>query len=80
MRMILEVSHLNNATPSTVSRGGVLFINDTDVGWRPYIDSWMDKLKSNGDENAKNTFYLAISYYLEEATLEAFLGLKTVTP
>ncbi len=80
MRMILEVSHLNNATPATVSRGGVLFINDTDVGWRPYVDSWMDKLKSNGDENAKNTFYLAISYYLEEATLEAFLGLKTVTP
>ena len=56
-----------------------MFINDTDVGWKPYIDSWMDKLKSNGDENAKNTFYLAISYYLEEATLEAFLGLKTVT-
>ena len=80
MRMILEVSHFNNATPATVSRDGVLYINDSDVGWRPYIDSWMDKLKANGNENAKNTFYLAISYYLEEAVLEAFLELKTVTP
>lgn len=28
MRLILEVSHLKNATPATVSRGGVLFINE----------------------------------------------------
>ena len=70
---------MNNATPATLSRGGVLYINDIYVGWKPYIDSWMDKLKANGNENAKNTFYLAISYYLEEAVLEAFLELKTVT-
>lgn len=33
MRLILEVSHLKQATPATVSRGGVLFINETDIGW-----------------------------------------------
>ena len=40
----------------------------------------MDKLKSNGNENAKDTFYLTISYYLDEAVLEAFLEPKTITP
>lgn len=41
MRLLLEVSNLRNATPATVSRGGVLFINDGDVGWKPYFESWM---------------------------------------
>jgi len=45
MRLILEVSNLRNATPATVSRGGVLYINDTDVGWKPYFDSWIAKYK-----------------------------------
>jgi dynein heavy chain len=40
MRLIIEVSNLRNATPATVSRGGVLFINEADIGWTPYYDSW----------------------------------------
>jgi dynein heavy chain len=41
MRLILEVSHLKNATPATVSRGGVLFVNEFDIGWKPYWESWI---------------------------------------
>jgi len=41
MRLILEVSNLRSATPATVSRGGVLFINDADIGWKPFFDSWL---------------------------------------
>jgi dynein heavy chain len=33
MRLIIEVANLRNATPATVSRGGVLFINAGDIGW-----------------------------------------------
>jgi dynein heavy chain len=33
MRLIIEVANLRNATPATVSRGGVLFINNGDIGW-----------------------------------------------
>ena len=53
MRLLLEVSHLKNATPATVSRGGVLYINDTDVGWKPFFESWLIKYKKK-DENAYN--------------------------
>jgi len=59
MRLILEVSHLKNATPATVSRGGVLFINDTDVGWIPYFHSWLAKYKTVDDGLAENVFTLA---------------------
>jgi dynein heavy chain len=41
MRMMFEVNSLANASPATVSRAGILFINETDIGWRPYADTWM---------------------------------------
>ena len=41
MRMVFEIHTLKNATPATVSRAGILYINDTDVGYNPYIESWL---------------------------------------
>lgn len=43
MRLIFEISNLKNATPATVSRAGVLFINDTDIGWMPYVNTWLER-------------------------------------
>jgi len=43
MRLIFEISNLKNATPATVSRAGVLFINESDVGWIPYMNSWLER-------------------------------------
>ena len=35
MRLLFEISHLKTATPATVSRAGILFINPADLGWNP---------------------------------------------
>ena len=43
MRLLFEISNLKNATPATVSRAGVLFINESDIGYQPYINSWLDR-------------------------------------
>lgn len=37
MRLIFEIGHLKTATPATVSRAGILFLNYADVGWNPYV-------------------------------------------
>ncbi|VVC32244.1 Hypothetical protein CINCED_3A002285 [Cinara cedri] len=42
MRLLFEVSNLRSATPATVSRAGILYINPTDLGWNPYVASWID--------------------------------------
>ena len=34
-----------HCSPATVSRGGVIFVNAEDVGWKPYVDSWLDWLE-----------------------------------
>jgi len=80
MRLILEVSHLRNATPATVSRGGVLFINDSDVGWKPYFESWLSKFKKKNDEMAINVFTLALSTYLSDSMLEDLKGREKIAP
>jgi dynein heavy chain len=33
MRLLFEISHLRTATPATVSRAGILYINPQDLGW-----------------------------------------------
>ena len=35
MRLLFEISHLRTATPATVSRAGILFVNPQDLGWNP---------------------------------------------
>ena len=55
MRLIFEVSNLRNASPATVSRAGMLFINDIDIGMKPFMDSWLDTIEN---DIAKSKFYL----------------------
>ena len=35
MRLLLEINHMNHCSPATVSRGGVIYVNADDVGWKP---------------------------------------------
>nr|XP_003818154.3 dynein axonemal heavy chain 9 isoform X2 [Pan paniscus] len=43
MKLLFEISHLRTATPATVSRAGILYINPADLGWNPPVSSWIDK-------------------------------------
>ncbi len=47
MRLLFEISNLRNATPATASRGGCLYINDIDIGTRPFFDKWVKTKYSN---------------------------------
>jgi hypothetical protein len=43
--MLFEVRDLDYASPATVSRVGIVFMEpDTTLGWRPIVDSWCDTL------------------------------------
>ncbi|XP_077280961.1 dynein beta chain, ciliary [Temnothorax americanus] len=42
MRLLFEISNLRTATPATVSRAGILYINPQDLGWSPFITSWIE--------------------------------------
>ena len=35
MRLLFEIATLKHATPATVSRAGILYLNPQDLGWNP---------------------------------------------
>jgi dynein heavy chain len=78
MRMIFEIASLDNATPATVSRAGILFLNESDVGWRPYVESWINKFE---DEKQRGIFVVLFEKYMEKGLLLLRKNkLKTLTP
>jgi hypothetical protein len=65
MRLLLEINHMNHCSPATVSRGGVIFVNVDDVGWKPVVDSWIEKLEvSNCSTNT--TFHARLLHLIHK--------------
>jgi dynein heavy chain len=43
--LVFEVEDLAVASPATVSRAGMIYLNLNDVGWRPILEAWILKIK-----------------------------------
>ena len=39
-KMTFEVENLDNASPATVSRCGIIYISPPDLGWEPLFKTW----------------------------------------
>ena len=44
MTMMFEAEDLEQASPATISRVGMIFCETRNVGWRPYRSVWLDTL------------------------------------
>ena len=41
MRMLFEVNDLAVASPATVSRCGMVYLTQDELGWEPYVKTWL---------------------------------------
>ena len=39
--LLFEVEDLSVASPATVSRAGMVYVDATEMGWQPYVESWL---------------------------------------
>lgn len=42
MRMLFEVNDLRVASPATVSRCGMVYLTQEELGWVPYVKTWLE--------------------------------------
>jgi len=67
--MIFEVGDLSQASPATVSRCGMVYVDPTELGWLPYVRSWLDKLKNEVIQNStelKSYLMMLFENYVDE--------------
>lgn len=77
MRLLFEISNLRTATPATVSRAGILYINPSDLGWNPPIASWID---TRTQETEKANLLILFDKYIPPCLEALRAKVKTITP
>ncbi|XP_059763861.1 dynein axonemal heavy chain 17 isoform X1 [Balaenoptera ricei] len=77
MRLVFEISHLRTATPATVSRAGILYINPADLGWNPVVSSWIERRKVQSE---KANLMILFDKYLPTCLDKLRVGFKKITP
>jgi dynein heavy chain len=58
MRLVFESENLKHATPATVSRAGIIFINADDIGWWPLVTSWIARWEHQSMQQVLNAMFV----------------------
>ena len=72
MRILFEVQDLAVASPATVSRCGMVYLTYEELGWRPFVKTWLktffpeDILSDNLKEFVYSNFDATIDVGLEK--------------
>ncbi|CAG9765840.1 unnamed protein product [Ceutorhynchus assimilis] len=78
--LLFEVGDLQFASPATVSRAGMVYVDPKNLGYQPYWDRWVQSRKHLPEREAFSDFYERVVRDLMAYVLEGTLGNKQVSP
>jgi len=52
VKLLFEVADLQYASPATISRCGMVFVDSRNLGWRPYLWRWLNGRTAAGEAEA----------------------------
>ncbi|XP_046502836.1 dynein axonemal heavy chain 12 isoform X9 [Equus quagga] len=69
MSLIFEAMDLSQASPATVSRCGMIYLEPSQLGWEPLMSSWLNSLKGPLQEPDHQALLKALFHWLIPPTL-----------
>ena len=67
MRILFEVSDLAVASPATVSRCGMVYMEPGSISWESYVSSWMDEKIDDWHNDTKKHLWLLMNRIIDKA-------------
>ncbi|KAI8907759.1 dynein heavy chain and region D6 of dynein motor-domain-containing protein [Powellomyces hirtus] len=65
MHMLFEVADLAVASPATVSRCGMVYMDPTNLGWRAFVKKWLRKLPAAVTQELKDMLWGYFDAYID---------------
>ncbi|GFS25719.1 dynein heavy chain 6, axonemal [Elysia marginata] len=66
IHMVFEVQDLAVASPATVSRCGMVYVDPDELKWMPYVKTWMNSMGKRIPEDSKAILLKLFEAYLED--------------
>ena len=80
MRMLFEVQDLAQASPATVSRCGMVYMNIEAVGWRPYMHTWLETQYAEWPTEVTKHIHSLFEHHVEPGLIFIRKSLKEPIP
>ena len=68
--MMFEVNDLKVASPATVSRCGMVYLEPIHLGWRPLVETWIEQMEDKIDTTQLARIKTMLDAYLEKLLIK----------
>lgn len=80
MNMMFEPMDLAAASPATVSRCGMIYMEPSSMGWMPLYKSWTSCLPETFREEDRNEIDMLVNWVIDPALKYVRTHLKEISP